>query len=103
MRTTLRSVKLFIVDEVLMVSSLTLTYIHLRLEELFGGWFGGKSILFFGDLLQLEPVNGNVIFEAVSQIAYKLGCATSVNIWKDFVTYDELTINQWQIITLCIL
>ena len=37
-----------------MVSSLNLAYMHLRLEELFGGhdWFGSKSIVCFGDLLQ---------------------------------------------------
>ena len=26
----------------------------------------------------------------------KLGCMGSGNIWKDTVTYDELTINEWQ-------
>ena len=100
MKTTLRSVKLFIVDEVSMVSSLNLVYVHMRLDELFGcdSWFGGKSVLFFGDLLQLEPVNGNPIFESVSRksIMYKLGSLTSVNIWKDCVKYDELTINERQ-------
>ena len=35
MKTTLRSVKVFIIDEVSMVSSLNLAYMHLRLEELF--------------------------------------------------------------------
>ena len=52
MKTKLRSVKLIIVDEISMVSSLTLTYMHLRLEELFGGddWFGSRSMIFFGDL-----------------------------------------------------
>ena len=59
MKSTLRSLKLVIVDEVSMVSSLNLAYMHLRLEELFGGhdWFGSKSIVCFGDLLQLPPVN----------------------------------------------
>ena len=44
-----------------MVLSLNLAYMHLRLEELFGGhdWFGSKSIVCFGDLLQLPPVNGS--------------------------------------------
>jgi len=36
MRMTLRSVKLVIIDEVSMVSNLTLAYIHLRMDELFG-------------------------------------------------------------------
>ena len=36
-----------------MVSSLNLAYVHLRLEEIFGGeeWFGGKTILFIGDII----------------------------------------------------
>ena len=37
MRTNLNSLKLVIIDEVSMLSSLNLAYIHLRLEELFGG------------------------------------------------------------------
>ena len=42
MKTTLRHVKMIVLDEVSMVSSLNLAYMHLRLEELFGGneWFG---------------------------------------------------------------
>ena len=44
MRTTLRNVKFMYVDEVSMVSSLNLAYMHLRLEEVFGTneWFGSK-------------------------------------------------------------
>ena len=40
MKNTLRHVKIFIIDEVSMVSSLNLAYIHMRLEELFGGGGG---------------------------------------------------------------
>ena len=45
MRSTFRSLKMIIVDEVSMVSSLNLAYMHLRLEELFGGhdWFRWKE------------------------------------------------------------
>ena len=97
MRSTLRSVKLFVIDEVSMVSSLNLAYIHLRLEELFGGnkWFGSKNVLFVGDILQLQPINGNPVFHNISQtsLVYKLGCVASVN---DCVLYDELTINERQ-------
>ena len=100
MRTTLRNVKFIIVDEVSMVSSLNLAYMHLRLEELFGTneWFGSKNMLFVGDLLQLPPVNGNHVFEKITKksLSFKLGCATSVNIWRDTVVYDELTINERQ-------
>ena len=100
MRNRLHHIKLIIIDEVSMVSSLTLAYIHLRLEELFGNesWFGGKNIMFVGDILQLPPVNGNPVFKDISikTLTYKLGCTTSVNIWKDCITYDELTINERQ-------
>ena len=58
MKTKVHSVKLIVVDEISMVSSLTLTYMHLRLEELFGGdeWFGCRN-MFVGDLLQLEDTH----------------------------------------------
>ena len=100
MKTTLRNVKLFIIDEISMVSSLNLAYIHLRLNELYGGveYFGARSIIFFGDLLQLEPVGGQPVFSAVpdSVIKYRIGSVTSPNIWEEAVVYDELTINERQ-------
>ena len=100
MKTTLRSVKVFIIDEIFMVSSLNLAYIHLRLEELFGSndWFGSKNMLFVGNLLQLQPVNGHPAFEKIIQksLQHKLGCAMSVNIWRGIVTYDKLAINERQ-------
>ena len=42
---------------------------HLRLEELFGGneWFGAGNMLFVGDILQLQPVNGTPVFEKITQ------------------------------------
>ena len=100
MKTTLRSLKLLVIDEVSMVSSLNLTYVHMRMQKIFGEdhWFGGKNVLFVGDLLQLQPVNGNPVFEKMSRaaIVHKLGCIGSINIWKDCVHYDELTINERQ-------
>ena len=99
MRSTLRSVKLFVIDEVSMVSSLNLAYIYLRLEELFGGneWFGSKNMLFVGDTLQLLPINGNSVFHICqTSLVYKLWCVASVNIWSVCVLYDEFTINECQ-------
>ena len=100
MKTTLCNVKLFIIDEISMVSSLNLAYIHMRLEELFneGEWFGARNMLFVGDLLQLQPVSGNPVFEKISTktLLFQLGCATTVNIWRESVTYDELIINERQ-------
>ena len=83
-----------------MVSSLNLAYIYLRLDEIFGGndWFGSRNMIFVGDLLQLQPLNGNPVFERITNktLSYKLGCAASVNIWRDSVIYDELIINERQ-------
>ena len=85
MKTKVRSVKLIIVDEICMVSSLTLTYMHLRLEELFGGeeWFGCRNMMFVGDLLRLQGVT-NPVFQNITQKAllHKLGHTASVNIWR---------------------
>ena len=51
------------------IQDLNLAYMHLRPEELFGGneWFGARNILFVGDILQLQSVNGTPIFEKISQ------------------------------------
>jgi len=57
LRDDLKNVILIIIDEVSMISNLTLMYIHLRLSEIFDtsdcddGWFGQKHVLLFGDLL----------------------------------------------------
>jgi hypothetical protein len=101
MKTSMRSVKLIIIDEVSMVSSLTLAYIHLRLNELFHDdthWYGGKNMPFVGDVLQLPPVNGSHVFEQVARktVTLRLGSALAVNVWRDCITYDELTINERQ-------
>ena len=100
MKTTLSNVRLFVIDEISMVSSLNLAYVHMRLEELFSEneWFGSRNMLFVGDLLQLPPVAGSPVFEKVStkSLLNQLGCAASANIWRDCVTYDELTINERQ-------
>ena len=100
MRTNLRSLKLIIIDEVSMLSNLNLAYIHLRLEELFGGsgdeYFGSMNMLFVGDILQLPPVTGSPVFSKLCNklIASRMGSIASVNIWKETIVYDELTINE---------
>ena len=100
MRNAFRHLKLIIIDEVSMLSSLCLAYVHLRLEEVFGSdqWFGAMNVLFVGDILQLPPVNGSMVFQNICNkvIAARLGCMTSVNIWRETVVYDELTINERQ-------
>ena len=86
MRTNLRCLKLIIIDEVSMLSNLNLAYIHLRLEELFGGsgddYFGSMNMLFVGDILQLPPVTGSPVFSKLCNklIASRMGSIASVNI-----------------------
>ena len=100
MRASLSDVKLSIVDEISIVSSINLAFVHTRLEELFGNneWFGSRNLLFVGDRLQLPPVHGSPVFEKVTtkSLLSQLGCATAINIWQDCVSFDELTINERQ-------
>ena len=98
MQTELHALKLVVLDEVSVLSCLNLAYIHLRLHEIFGGteWFGGINMLFVGDVLQLPPVTGNLVFSKLTNkiITARLVCMTAVNIWKETIVYDELTINE---------
>ena len=98
-RATLKDLKLLIIDEISMVSSLTLLYIHLRLTEVMTNdeAFGGISIVCFGDFLQLPPVKGNQQFESVTarEAKQRLGAVSSLALWEKF-GYDELTINMRQ-------
>ncbi|XP_025266373.1 uncharacterized protein LOC105249112, partial [Camponotus floridanus] len=73
LRDKLKNVELFIIDEVSMISNVTLMFINLRLCEIFDstdtddGFFGRKHILLFGDLLQLPPVKGQPPFVKMSR------------------------------------
>ena len=99
LRNALHGVKLIILDEVSMVSSLTLTYIHLRLCEISGiqAPFGGKNVLLFGDLCQLAPCQGSPPFVQLTQdeVNNKLEALGSVNLWRYF-KYNELSVNMRQ-------
>ena len=59
----------------------------MRMNELFESdeWFGGKNVLFVGDILQLPPVRGQPMFDKVtaSTLKYRLGSMGAVNIWRD--------------------
>ena len=92
-----RYIKLFIVDEMSMVSSARLVQMHLRLMEVLNddvdSNFAGKNIILLGDLLQLPPVRADFIFERFR--GKTIGVVGDVNLWRDF-DYNELTINMRQ-------
>ena len=99
-RTVLKDLALLVIDEISMVSAEMLMSINLRLQEIFGAdeLFGGKTIIVFGDLLQLPPVHGKRPFQDLSgDDVHNLtgGLRIPSHLWENF-EYDELTINQRQ-------
>ena len=64
-RLQFEDLQLVIIDELSMVSSDMLYFIHKRLCEIFVSedYFGGKAVLLVGDLMQLRPVKAKFIFE----------------------------------------
>uniref|UniRef100_A0A6V7J942 ATP-dependent DNA helicase n=1 Tax=Bracon brevicornis TaxID=1563983 RepID=A0A6V7J942_9HYME len=104
MREEMRDVESIIIDEISMVSNVTLMYINQRLMEIFdsfdnpNGWFGNKHILVFGDLMLLPPVMQDPTYIRLSsgEIEKRLGSMLSVNLWVDLFSHDELTINMRQ-------
>ena len=96
----MKNMQCVIIDEVSMVSNVTLLLIHLRMCEIFGSMlpFGNKSVIIFGDLLQLPPVQAQPPFKEISDsLMNKVtgGTKVSLNLWREF-QFDELTINQRQ-------
>ena len=63
-RTEFEELKLVIIDEMSMVGADDLYRIHHRFTDIFSNTlpFGGLSIMFVGDMLQLKPVRGRYIF-----------------------------------------
>ena len=79
-----------VVDEVSMSSNLNLAYMHLRLGELFGGDEYFEHAI-WRRYPPIPPRNGMPVFETVSKAAiiHKLGCVTSINIYKAYELQDE--------------
>ena len=88
-----------IIDEVSMISNVTLLFIHLQLteisnaEDVEGGWFGNRN-LFFGIFCNCHLP----IYTGISaDIARKhTGCLLGVNLCEALFTYDGLTLNMQQ-------
>ena len=101
MRAVMKNLQCVIIDEVSMVSNIMLLLIHLRMGEIFdiNGLFGNKSVILFGDLLQLPPVHSDPPFIEINpNLMHKVtgGSKVALNLWRNF-TFDELTINQRQV------
>ena len=91
-----------IVDEVSMISNRMLMAINLRMSEVFGSEnheaFGGMPTVMFGDLFQLEPVNGCQPFVPLSSgVAQKMfgGFPCAPNLWDAF-KFRQLNTNHRQ-------
>ena len=92
---------LLILDEISMVSQITLLYIHLRLADIFNtndvsnGWFCCKNVLVLGDLLQLPPVFESPVYTPLTSATVQkhTGSLSGVDIWQQLFEYDELVVN----------
>ena len=84
-RLELEDLQLIIVDEMSMVSADMLYMIHKRLCEIFvsDDYFGGRAIMFVGDLMQLRPVKGAFIFEKPKNKKY-YSLYQVDSLWKTF-------------------
>ena len=91
-----------IIDEVSMISNRMLMAINLRMNEVLGSKndeaFGGMPTVVFGDLFQLEPVNGCQPFVPLSSsVAQKMfgGFPCAPNLW-DVFQFRQLNTNHRQ-------
>ena len=83
LRNKLCELRVLIIDEISMVSNLTLLYIHLRLVEIFGCSdnvpFAGITVIAVGDFYQLPPVQQRTVYAE-----YKDAWQNSFHLWKLF-------------------
>ncbi|KAG8173513.1 hypothetical protein JTE90_022463, partial [Oedothorax gibbosus] len=74
LRSDLKDMVLLIIDEISMVSNISLLYIHLRLSKIFNtlleddGWFGKINILFFWRLTSASPCYAASTFHRIDNI-----------------------------------
>ena len=85
-RTVLQNLKAVIIDEYSMIKSDMLYQLDLRLKEIKQRLdlpFGGVAVFFFGDVLQLRPVQARYIFDEPISESYNLAHMTDP-LWKKF-------------------
>ena len=90
-RDIFQHVRYLIIDEVSMIGNTNINQLQSRLNQLYGksksdDFFGGINVIFVGDLFQIPPIKQYRVFDPK-------GLATlGINLWKDLVTFSELTI-----------
>ena len=85
-RTSMKNLVMVIIDEISMITSDQLIKLDMRLQEIkekVGTPFGGVSILAFGDLMQLKPVQGKYVFESPKNPEFRTAHALNPQ-WKQF-------------------
>jgi ATP-dependent DNA helicase PIF1 len=87
MASKLLGVQLIICDELSMVSNKQLSFINERLQQIFRNTelFGGKSVIFVGDLWQLPPIASGYIF---SPLQRDISSLAATSIWDNFRFYE---------------
>ena len=83
-RKYLEDVEFVIVDEMSMVSSDNLYNLHKRLQQIFVSedFFGGRSVMLVGDILQLPPVKAPAIYSSPRNLkSYSLYKTLEQNLW----------------------
>ena len=85
-RTSMKNLVMVIIDEISMITSDQLIKLDMRLQEIkekVGTPFGGVSILCFGDLMQLKPVQGKYVFESPKNPEFRTAHALDPQ-WRRF-------------------
>ena len=84
-RLIFRNLRCLIIDEISMVSADMLYNLDLRLREItmVNSVFGGLSVMCFGDLFQLEPVQGRYVFKEPSNQEHAMSFKLR-NLWNLF-------------------
>jgi len=88
LRLKLLQVKLFIIDEISMVSVKQLYDIDQRLKQIYcsNEDFGGKSVLVVGHLRQLAPIGGSYVFKPPKQ--FPLEELAGNYLWEKFELFE---------------
>ena len=87
LRANLADLKLIIIDEISLVSADMLYTIHMRLKEVFNtpllDLFANLDVVLVGDLLQIPPVQGTLVFKTPLTIKFQAN-KENLELWKSF-------------------